>query len=276
MVVAVVALIVCAVPAVFPAQEATAPKGIQGEAIENFLLHAKILQLKTLPVGVTLPRKATLELDGVTRFAVFKTIDEYRQGVTQFATGRPEINFQDSYKLEIGAYELDKLLGLGMVPATVERFVGSERGSLQIWVETQMIGDDQLTEKVRLERNISPPDIEAWNQQMFKTRMWDALVYNTDRNMGNVLIGPEWDPILIDHSRTFRQFSDLVGQKGMTRFSRSLLAAMEKLDEKTMSEHMRKYVTVYQIRSVLDRRNRILALARSLVQKNGEASVLFP
>ena len=32
-----------------------------------------------------------------------------------------ELEFQDSWKTEIAAYELDKLLGLGMVPATVER-----------------------------------------------------------------------------------------------------------------------------------------------------------
>ena len=37
-------------------------------------------------------------------------------------------NLKDHYKNEIAAYELDKLLGLGMVPPTVERKIGREWG----------------------------------------------------------------------------------------------------------------------------------------------------
>jgi hypothetical protein len=190
-------------------QESTrpTPQVFQGEAIEKFLREAKIVENKSVPIGITGPRRLKLELNGTTEYALFKTIDEFRAGLTQFEGGKPEIDFQDSYKLEIAAYELDKLVGLGMVPATVERQVGSRHGSLQFWVTTQVVGDQQMSEKVRLEHDISPPDIVEWNQSMYRARMWDSLIYNVDRNVGNVLITPDWRAILIDHSRSFRRFS---------------------------------------------------------------------
>ncbi len=83
-------------------------------------LEAPIRLGKTLG-GVTRSRQAILELDGVSHFAVWKTIDDKRTGVTSLGRGASEINFRDTWKTEIPAYELDKLLGLNMVPAAVAR-----------------------------------------------------------------------------------------------------------------------------------------------------------
>jgi hypothetical protein len=41
----------------------------QGEAAEQFLSKARIVRMQGLTTGVTAPRRATLELDGVTRSA---------------------------------------------------------------------------------------------------------------------------------------------------------------------------------------------------------------
>ena len=108
---------------------AQAPQTIQGSAIEEFLSKGKISGLKDIGVGVTLPQKATLELDGRKQFGVFKTIDDYSKA-KQLDRG-VELEFQDSWRTEIAAYELDKMLGLGMVPATVERTFDGKKGSLQ-------------------------------------------------------------------------------------------------------------------------------------------------
>ncbi len=273
----VVALLLCALPGAFLARQASAPPAsqvFQGEAIEKFLREAKIVESRAVPVGITAPRKLKLEMNGVTEYALFKTIDVFKPGLTQFQGGKPEVDFQDSYKLEIAAYELDKIVGLGMVPATVERQYNQDRGSLQFWVTTQVVGGVQMSEKVRLDRSISPPDVVRWNQAMYKTRMWDNLIGNVDRNVGNVLITPDWTPVLIDHSRTFRRFGDLPEQKALSRFSRTLLAAFGKLDEQTLRTHLGKYLNGYQIKAILQRRDKIAALAKTMVEKNGE-SVLF-
>src|SRR2546425_8171969 len=137
---------------------------IQGEEVENFLAQAKIIRQQSISVGVTLPRKLSLELDGKMQFGAFKTIDEGPVPTKQLDRG-VELQFQDSWRTEVAAYELDKLIGLGMVPATIERTVESKRGSLQFWVTAKM------NEEERLKKKLSPPNGIAWNQQVAKLRL---------------------------------------------------------------------------------------------------------
>lgn len=241
----------------------------QGEAVEQFLLKAKMTALRGTPQGVTAPRRATLELDGVTHFALFKTIDEAKTGYTQLDRGG-EINFQDSWRTEIPAYEVDKIIGLGMVPATVERNLNGQQGSLQFWVESMM------AEAERIKKKITAPDSEAWNRSMFKARLFDNLIYNTDRHLNNLLITKDWEIRLIDHSRSFRPFDTLRAPKDLTRFSKSLLEGIQKLEEKDLNARVGKHLTAFQIRGLLKRRDAILALAKTMVQQKGEAAVLYP
>jgi hypothetical protein len=244
---------------------------IQAPEVERFLADAPILRLGKTLGGVTQSRQAILELNGVTRFAVWKTIDEKKAGLTEFTGGRGgEISFQDSWRTEIPAYELDKLLGLGMVPVTVARIYNGTRGSLQAWVDLGM------PEAERLAKKIPAPDPEAWNRQMFNVRLFDQLIYNTDRHANNIWITKNWTIILIDHSRSFRPFAQLRAETDLRRFSRALLAALEKLDRPTLDAKMSNYIDRYQIDALLARRDLILARARRLVKEQGEAAVLFP
>ena len=43
--------------------------------------------------------------------------------------------FCESYRAEIAAYELDKLLKMDMVPPSVERQLQGNKGAAQLWVE---------------------------------------------------------------------------------------------------------------------------------------------
>jgi hypothetical protein len=240
----------------------------QGSEVEQFLAQAKIEKMQDIPVGVTRPRKATLDLDGVSHFAVFKTIDEKKSGVTQLDRG-VEIEFQDSWRTEVAAYELDKLVGLGMVPATVQRLYDGKQGSMQYWLDVKM------DEGERIKKKLSPPNPIAWNQQIAKVRLWDNLIYNTDRNLGNLLITEDWKIRLIDHSRTFRPFNQLKDPKQLTTFSRTLLAKIEELNEPMLKEHLGKYLTPYQIQGLLKRRDAILDLSKKLVAEKGAGAVLY-
>ena len=112
-----------------------------------------------------------------------------------------EVDFKDSYLFEIAAYELDKLLGLNMVPPTVERSFNGKKGSVQLWVENCM------TEKDRKLKKMEPPDLALWNNQIFQVRLFDNLLYNIDRNLGNLLIDDQWKVYMIDHSRSFKNLS---------------------------------------------------------------------
>jgi hypothetical protein len=242
---------------------------LQSAEIEKFLLEAPIRLGKTLG-GVTRSRQAILELDGVSHFAVWKTIDDKRTGVTSLGRGASEINFRDTWKTEIPAYELDKLLGLNMVPAAVARTFDNTEGALIAWVDLGM------SEADRLKMQLIPPNPAAWSQNMAKVQLFDNLIYNIDRHSNNIYITDNWDIILIDHSRSFRPFNELRTESELRRFSKSLLAALEKLDRATLDKKMSKYLEGPQIEALLNRRDAILARARRLVEQQGEAAVLFP
>src|SRR5262249_472041 len=121
----------------------------QGPEIEEFLTRGNISGMKDIPTGVTLPKKASLELNGIKHFAVWKTIDEGPVMTKQLDRG-VEVQFQYSWRTEVAAYELDKLIGLGMVPATVPRTFDGKQGSLQFLV------DSAMNEEQRLKKNLSP------------------------------------------------------------------------------------------------------------------------
>ena len=200
---------------------------------------------------------------------MWKTIDETRSGVASLGRAS-EIGFQDSWKTEIPAYELDKLIGLKMVPASVARTHQGRQGALTAWVDLGM------PEAERLKKQLPPPDSEDWSRKMANVRLFDSLIYNVDRHANNIYITKSWDIILIDHSRSFRPHSELLKENELRRFSRSLLAALETLDRATLIEKMSKFLDRYQIDAVLARRDQIVARARRLVEQQGEATVLFP
>jgi hypothetical protein len=238
------------------------------EQIEEFLLTAKIVKAKGISIGVAGPLKLTLDDGKIQHYAVYKSINERKTGVTQLASSA-EIDFKDSWMFEVAAYELDKMLGLNMVPVTVARSYNGEKGSVQYWVDNCMMESD------RLKKKLDPPDSLAWNRQMYKVRIFDNLVYNIDRNLGNLLITPDWKCYMIDHSRTFKCVDQLKSPKDMTQFSTSFMETLEKLDEESVKSKCGKYLTEYEIRMTLKRRDRILRLYKQMVAEKG-AAVVYP
>ena len=265
---AAVALLVVCGPAVHRLL-AQSFESLQAPESERFLAEAPMRLGKTLG-GVTRSRQAILELNGVSHFAVWKTIDDVRKGVTNLGRGGYEINFRDTWKNEVPAYELDKELGLKMVPVAVSRTFQNKQGALIAWVDLGM------SEADRLQKQLIPPNPADWSQKMANVQLFDNLIYNIDRHSNNIYITKDWNVILIDHSRAFRSFKELRTENELRRFSKSLLAALEKLDRDTFRKKVSKYLDGSQLDALFARRDAILARARRLVQEQGEAAVLFP
>lgn len=263
----VAALAAFAISAAVIAQEAAS---FQGPGPEEFLSKGTITQVRDLGTGITRPQRATLKQGEVSHDAVFKSIDVLKQGATTLADGSVEVDFQDSWQTEIAAYALDRLIGLEMVPATVERRIGRDVGSLQWWV------DSMMTEGDRVAQGLAPPDLEAWNRQMFKVRLFDQMIANTDRHPKNMLVTKDFGVRLIDHSRSFRPYRELKNPELLTRFSRSLLEGIQTLTRQNVKEHAGRYISNSQIDRLLQRRDAIVALARERVAALGEAAVIYP
>ncbi|MCD6392803.1 MAG: hypothetical protein J7M40_04780 [Planctomycetes bacterium] len=235
---------------------------------EHFLRTAKVLRVRTLGEGITQSKRATLSDGKLTHDAQIQTIDEYKN-VFQSATG-VELNFQDSYKFNIAAYRLSRILGLDMIPPSVERRYRGTSGAFTWWLD-----DVLMTEKARYLKKIDPPDPDRWNRQIYIVRVFDQLIYNMDRNLGNLIITKGWNLKMIDHTRSFRLHKTLKNKKDLVRCDRQLLVALKKLNQETLMKQLRPYLTKGQIKALLARRDRIVELFEAKIAKHGEATVLY-
>lgn len=250
-------------------QPAPVPSNLGEEEIRQFLLTAKVVQIRRTPKGITSPYKLTLSNGKWSHDAAFQAIDE-RKTRMDFATGRSELNFRDSYHFNIAAYELAKLLGLeDMMPVTVERKWNGMTGSMCWWLDVQM---DEVD---RMKRKIEPPDVDAWNRQMHRMRVFTELALDTDRNLTNVLISPSWKLYMIDFSRAFRLFHDLENPKNLVRCDRALLERLRKLDAAELQARARGHLNKMECTAVLKRRDKIVAHFEKLAEQLGERAVFY-
>jgi hypothetical protein len=254
---------------------AQAPKGkpaepnLSAEQMADFLLHANVTASRRSSIGITSPWWLTLSDGTVTHEASFQSIDE-RKSSMQLADGRTELNFVDSYKYNIGGYELAKLLGLGdAIPVTVERKWNQQVGSLSWRVPIQM---DELT---RGQRKLVPPDTDAWNKQMYNMRVFDQLIYDTDANLTNFLVGDDWHLWRVDFSRAFRKFPALQSEKDLPKCGRALLEKLKTLDRKEVLARTKSYLTNGEVDALMSRRDKLVAHFQQLIAQQGEQAILF-
>ncbi|HSE41994.1 MAG TPA: hypothetical protein VLH08_14615 [Acidobacteriota bacterium] len=234
---------------------------------ENALRSAQIVDSKELGTGVTNPIKLYLKTDTKEFKAVFKSINDKRFGITSMQKGA-EVDFKDSWMYEIVAYELDKLLGLNMVPPTVERSFNQKKGSVQLWVENAM------TEKERKSKHMEPPNVESWNNQLYQVRLFDNLIYNIDRNIGNLLIDNDWKVYMIDHSRSFKSIKILQNADKLSKFSKTTMEALDKLSEEKIKLCCSNYLSGPEIRTLLVRRDMLLQRYHELLATKGDSIYL--
>ena len=236
--------------------------------MEEFLLNAKVVARRNLSTGITNSQRATLD-DGTLRHdAHIQTVDIQK---ASFQTAsRTELNFRDSYKFNMAAYELDKLLELNMVPVSVERKVVGDMAAVTWWVD-----DTLMTELDRHKKKMEPPDLKTWNPQMYVCRVFDQLIYNTDRNLGNLVITKDWKIWMIDHTRAFRTMKSLVGPENLVQCDRKLLAKLRELTKDALTKRLERYLNSVEIEGLLARRDKIVSFFDDQVAKKGEAAVLF-
>lgn len=227
----------------------------QREQIEQFIRDAAVVNIEEIGVGVTNPKRVDLAPGGPIDRIAFKPI----------RPGNYKGHFE-SYTAEIAAYELDKLLELGMTPPTVEKQIESQIGAAVMWASpTQSFKD--------FGGPPSPPsaEIARWSVQLMRAKMFHNVIYNKDPNQGNWLVDPAWNLILIDNSRAFRPGDDMVHE--LQQIDRDLWDRLLALDENTLKDALGEWLEDGAIRAILKRRDKMAEVIQEMVDKRGEAHV---
>ena len=235
------------IPTAAFAQAAAAPASAkiwldQRTQIEEYLKVAEVTTMEELKVGVTKPKKAMLAPGGPVEAIAFKNV----------APGR-STGYWESYKSEIAAYELDKLLGLDMVPPTVEKRVKGDKGAAVMWcTNTKSFKDHGGVPTA------PPAHFASWNRQLAMAKMFDNLIGNLDPNLGNWLVDPAWNLILIDHTRAFTTDKNMVHKK-MDRIDGPLWDKMKALTVESLTPVLSPWIGKGEIKALIQRRDAMAA-----------------
>jgi hypothetical protein len=224
----------------------------RGAEFEEYLRAAEIDRFDTVPIGVTHPKRAFLKPGGLVASVAWKVLPP----------GRPA-GYWESYKSEIAAYELDKLLDLRMVPVAVEKRWKGETAAAILW----------LTPIHQWKEMEARPKPAKWVRQVARMKMFDNFICNRDRNAGNLMVDDDWNLFLIDHSRAFLGDKDLAVK--MEHIDRELWDRILALDEPMLTTAIGKWVERGIVRAMLARRDKMKAAIDKLVAADGEAAVFL-
>lgn len=241
-------------------QSASAP--LADVEIENFLREGEIIKTRSAGKGVTNSIRVTMRHGTLVHDAHIQVVDE-RKATGPSARGT-ELNFRDSWSFNVAAYKLDRLIGLNLVPVSIERNYRSKSAAYSWWVD-----DVMMDEKERLSKKIQPPQPSVWAETMQLIRIFDQLIYNVDRNMGNLLITNDWRIWAIDHTRAFRLHKTIGKPENVNRCDRGVLEGLKQLDKASLERELGRYLTAWERDAILARRDQIV----SIIEKAGEAGV---
>jgi hypothetical protein len=252
---------------------------------EEFLRTAEIAASKPIGEGVTKPWRLTLQKGDIRHDAAWKNVDETVENRGEWAL--------DSWKSEIAAYRLDKLIGLNLVPPCVEREFApppstrKRKGALSYWAESRMNYLKMQEEKIEF-----PPEraLDA-DRMKYLVRLWDCLTANADRTQQNILLTEDWRTILIDHSRAFQPDAvyakQLVfGTDGMQRLEdgrpflirlvpRALYERILALDAKKIKDAVGDYLSDRQIKGIVSRVALLRKEIEAMVAQDGADKVFY-
>jgi hypothetical protein len=239
-----------------------------------FLASARVIASRPIGKGITGALRLTLSDGQLTHDASFQSVDEKSsdQDIREGRLRAGELRFVDSYRYNIAAWEMARLLGLdGMMPATVERRHQGKVGALSWWV------DNVLMDEAERERTDAQPadGALALVRQRQRMQVFAELLYDTDRNKGNVVYTRDWRVVMLDFTRAFRTQQTLRTPQTLTTCDRQLLARLRTLTEQDVARATGRQLTPEERRALMARRTLIVAHFDRLIAERGEGTVLY-
>jgi len=234
-------------------REFSNPYGMNDAELEDFLKTAEITSKIPTDEGKTKPFKVTLEKDGKKVFGIFKYKDTHPKA--NKGKWHKSRDSADRYQYEVAAYRLDRILDINLVPVTIVRKIGRQKGIVQIWI-------DGLATKLALnEHNVKYTGFCNKNAQLNMMDTFDYLIANRDRNLTNIIYSiSDWQLWFIDHSRSFSTSTQRPSMIKDTKIylSDAFRVELEKLTKGQLRE-LRPWLHSKQISAIWKRRNKLLS-----------------
>jgi hypothetical protein len=170
----------------------------------------------------------------------------------------------ESYKSEIAAYKLDRMLDLNMVPPTVERRHDGKDAAFQLWVENVKM----LSEVTK--QGLKDPNPHRWNQNYHRAMVFDYLTGNIDNNSGNWLFDRVWNVYKIDCSRCFTGTPQMkFDARTIGHIDRPFLERLKALDKNAVRKEIGDYLTENNaLGGVFARRDALVRDFENMAKKN--------
>jgi hypothetical protein len=239
----------------------------------EFLLKARIVSARPAGKGVTGSLRLTLSDGTLTHDAGFQSIDERASDEDRRRMRRRagELNFVDSYKYNVAAYEMARVLGIDdMMPVTIVRRYQGKTGSLSWWV------DDVLMDEAERETSANQPPVpQAFLRQRLKMFVFAELVGDVDRNKGNVLYTKDWRVVMIDFTRAFRLHRELRQPLALTTIERGLWQRLQQLTRDEVRRAAGSHLTLEEMAALVHRHAAMVTHYRQLIKARGEAAVVY-
>lgn len=243
------------------------------EQQREFLLNADIVSSRPAGKGITGSLRLTLSDGRITHDAGFQTIEDRMspEDRRRMRKRAGELNFADSYKYNIAAYEIARLLRLDhMMPVTVARRYQGKEGSLTWWVDNVL-----MDEAEREKSPHQPPSPRDFHQQRMNMFVFAELVGDVDRNKGNVIYTKDWRVIMIDFTRAFRLHRELRQPTGLVSINRNLWQQLQALTRDDVRRVTGAYLTLEESSALMRRQEVLVAHYRQLIKTHGETTVLY-
>jgi hypothetical protein len=209
------------------------PRNLGDDALERWLAEAEVVAVEDVGTGAPGRQRAMLRKDGIELRALLGAAGD---------------------RAELAAYRLDRLIGLGLVPVTVERAVNGKPRVVQFWI------DESMTVREMLERKLAPsgwcPSIPQYNLM----NVFDLLAHNPGRTADNALFTRDWMLVLTGHARAFGTGSAAPSllSSNPVELSPALARKLGALDRATLDAALGPYLSRRQVDALVKRRDDLL------------------